>query len=220
MFAASLSIAASIAALATARAETIDVRSGFDREALQKPSEQMSCRHLRIRTGQTAQMLEAFAVELGHTSLAASVGELSAFFAQRKGYPVSLLLEEPVYRIRYAVEDPGLAHTIARSQTSALWGAGFFESQDPNGRFTQLHFVRSADEAATPWIELDVRAADVCLTERIEAAFLSGCPTETIHFDGEPESRPFVTQWWKCSAVTTLSFDLSALALELGRRPL
>jgi hypothetical protein len=216
--AAALSFAVVIATLEPAQAETIEVRSGTEHRALQQPAAQMSCRHLRIRTGQASRMLDTFASELGQASQAAGRGELSAFFAQRTGCPPSLLLEEPVYRIRYAIKDPSVAKPVAQSQTSALWGVGLFELRDPNGRFTQHHFVMGTNESEEPWLELDVRAADVCLTGRIEVAFLSGCPTETIRFEGEPASPPFVTHWWRCSGTTTLSFDLSALAGELGRR--
>jgi hypothetical protein len=207
--------------IGSAHAEKMPIDSGFEFEALQKKSDQMSCRHLMLRTGQTFTNLDTFASVQKELSQASIQGELSSFIRQRNGYPVDLLLREPVYRVRYPVQDPGLAATLNRAQTTAVWGVGFFEPQNPNGGFTQTHYQVTHTNAGLPEIEFDVRAADVCVGQRYEVILFSGCPLEIIRFEtdeGPWESPAFVTQWWKCQNSTTLSFDLSRLAQDLGNR--
>lgn len=209
--------------VAKANAENLPVTSGFQFEALQAQADQMSCRHLALRTGQTVANLQTFATVQSELSQASISGELSAYIRQRNGYPVEQLLKEPVYRIRYSIPDEVLAQRLNQSQTTALWGVGSFEVQNPNGAFNNIHYQASHPTANALQLELDVTAADVCVGRRFEVVFFSGCPLEVIRFEtdeGPWESPAFVTQWWKCENSTTLSFDLSTLAQTLGKRTL
>ena len=210
-----------LSTLSSANAEKVQIDSGFEYVALQKKSEQMSCRHLMLRSGQTLVSLETFASVQTELTEASTQGQLSSFIRQRNGYPVDQLMKEPVYRIHYLIQNPVLDSVLKESQTTSLWGVGFFEQQNPNGVFTQTYYRATPTEKGQSLIEFDVRAADVCVGQRLEVIFFSGCPLEVVRFEtdeGPWESPAVVTQWWKCNQSTTLSFDLSKLSQELGNR--